>query len=67
MQTPFWRFLGVIVVARLIRYLGEAWLGLKLGEDAQGFLVRNAWLLTATAIAMAAGLYMLMRPKRGQT
>jgi membrane protein DedA with SNARE-associated domain len=61
LQAPFGRFLVVIVVARVIRYGGEAWLGLQLGADAAGFLARNGLALTAAALALAGGLYYLMR------
>jgi membrane protein YqaA with SNARE-associated domain len=63
MHTPFWKFMGVILVSRLVRYFGLAWLGLQLGADAEGFLHRNAWSLTAGAVAMAGGLYWLMGRK----
>src|SRR5437868_2151834 len=43
MHTPLARFLVVVVVARVIRYYGEAYLGIRLGEAAHGFLRRNGW------------------------
>ncbi len=64
MHSPFWKFLGVIVVARVIRYFGEAWLGLQLGEDAEGFLLRHAWSLAAAAAALAALLFLLARRRQ---
>ena len=60
-HTPLARFLGVIVAARLLRYLGDAYLGIKLGADAQGFLQRNAWTLIGVALAVAAAFYLLLR------
>ena len=44
-HTPFGRFLLMILVARVIRYFGLAYLGLQFGADAQGFLQRNGWTL----------------------
>jgi membrane protein YqaA with SNARE-associated domain len=61
LHTPFARFVAVIVLARVIRYFGMAWLALQLGEDAHGFLVHNAWRLVGAAIAAAAATYVLMR------
>ena len=43
------------------RYFGLAYLGLKLGPDAQGFLQRNAWTLIGVGIGLAAVLYVLIR------
>ena len=60
-RTSFSKFLAVILVARVIRYFGEAWLGVQLGSDAEAFLRRNAWPLTGAALAMAIGLYWLIR------
>jgi len=48
LRTPFARFLAVILVARVIRFFGEAWLGLQLGRDAQGFLIRNGLTIMET-------------------
>jgi membrane protein YqaA with SNARE-associated domain len=63
LHTPFSRFLVVIVAARLIRYFGEAWLGIRLGADAQGFLQRNAWTLIGIVLALIFALYFAMRWK----
>ena len=61
LHTPFSRFLSIILLARVIRYFGEAWLGLQLGEDAKGFLIRNGWTMAGIALAMTLGLFLLMR------
>lgn len=60
LQTPFVRFLGVIVLARVIRYFGMAWLALKLGADAQGFLIRNGWTIVGGILGAAVLLYAAM-------
>jgi membrane protein DedA with SNARE-associated domain len=57
MRTRFSEFLAVVLIARVVRYFGEAYLGVLLGEDAQGFLVRNGWTLTAVALALAFALF----------
>ena len=51
----------VILLARVIRYFGEAWLGIQLGEDAKGFLIRNGWTLAGIALAMTLALVFLIR------
>ncbi len=61
LHTPTLRFLAVILLARIIRYFGEVYLGIRLGQDAQGFLTRNAWVLVGIALALAAALYLLMK------
>jgi membrane protein YqaA with SNARE-associated domain len=61
LHTPFRRFLAVIVVARVIRYFSLAYLGIQLGEDAQGFVQRNGWTLTGIALALTFVVYFLIR------
>jgi membrane protein YqaA with SNARE-associated domain len=61
MRTPVGRFLGVVVLARVIRYYGEAYLGIRLGEDARGFLTRNAWNIAGIAVATVLVLVGLVR------
>jgi membrane protein YqaA with SNARE-associated domain len=64
------RFLGVILLARFLRYVGDAFLGVKLGVDAQGFLQHNAWTLVGAVIGLAAALLALIRwsdRRRGPT
>lgn len=61
LHTPFGKFVGIIGIARVIRYFGLAWLGLKLGEDAQGFLQRNGWTLAGVALFLAFAAYWLIR------
>ena len=61
MLTPVGRFLGVVLLARVIRYYGEAYLGIRLGQDARGFLTHNAWSIAAIAVTMALVLVGLIR------
>lgn len=60
-HTPFSKFLGVILLARIIRYFGEAYLGVQLGEGAQQFLRHNAFTITGVAIGFALVLYIILR------
>ncbi|HEX3746397.1 MAG TPA: VTT domain-containing protein [Bryobacteraceae bacterium] len=66
LHTPLFKFLLVVLVARCLRYFGEAWLGLHLGPHADAFLQRNAWLLLALALAMTAVFYMAIRWREGR-
>jgi membrane protein YqaA with SNARE-associated domain len=61
MHTPVSRFLAVVLLARVIRYFGEAHLGIRLGEDAHGFLLHNGWNIAGIAVAMALVLVGLIR------
>jgi membrane protein YqaA with SNARE-associated domain len=56
-HTPTSHFLGAIVAARVLRYFGEAYLGMLLGENAQGFLRENAWSIVG---ALAVGALLLV-------
>jgi len=61
MRTPTPRFLGVIFLARVIRYFGQAWLAIRLGQDAHGFLTHNAWNMVAAVLAMALALVAVVK------
>lgn len=61
LHTPFSRFMAVILLARIIRYFGEAWLGIQLGEDAKGFLIHNGWTICGVALAVTLALVFAIR------
>jgi membrane protein YqaA with SNARE-associated domain len=61
MRTPFPGFLIVMLVARVVRYFGEAYLGIQLGGDAQGFLARHGWALAGVALGFAVAMGLLIR------
>jgi membrane protein YqaA with SNARE-associated domain len=61
MHTLLRRFLGIVLLARVIRYFGEAYLGIRLGEDAHGFLTRNGWNIAGIAVAAALVLVGLIK------
>jgi len=69
LRTPFRKFLAVILVARTIRYLGLAWLGLQLGGNAPDFLRHNVWTMAGVTLVLALMLVFLMRwsDRRRQT
>lgn len=58
--TPLAEFVSVVVLARIIRYFGEVWLGVTLGHESAGFLKAHAWQFTGSAVALFAILYALM-------
>ena len=61
MGTPMSRFLGTILAARVLRYFGEAYLGIQLGENAQGFLRSNVWSIVGVTLFLALFVLGLLR------
>jgi len=61
LHTPAWHFVGVILLARTVRFYGEAYLGMRLGEDAQAFLNHNAWTLIGIAMGLALVLFWVIK------
>ncbi len=53
MGTSTGQFLAVVLLARLVRYFGEAYIGIRLGQDAVGFLTHNVWYLAGIALVAA--------------
>jgi membrane protein YqaA with SNARE-associated domain len=58
--TPLPTFVAVITLGRSIRYFGEAYLGVKLGEGSVPFLRSHTWHLVGGAAALFAVLYLLL-------
>jgi membrane protein YqaA with SNARE-associated domain len=56
-RTPLRSFIAAIVLGRVIRYFGEAYLGVALGRDSLPFLRAHTWPLIAGAVALFAVLY----------
>jgi len=54
-------FLLVVLLARLLRYFGEAWLGINLGKDAGGFMAAHAWHFGVAAVLLFVVLYSAVR------
>jgi membrane protein DedA with SNARE-associated domain len=61
LHTRFSRFLGVILLARIIRYFGLAYLGIQLGENAQHFLEHNAFTIIGAALGLAFALVLAIK------
>jgi uncharacterized membrane protein YdjX (TVP38/TMEM64 family) len=56
-RTPLRSFLAVIALGRVIRYFGEAYLGVSLGRDSLPFLRAHTWPLIGGAVALFVLLY----------
>ena len=62
LRTPPGALLGVILLARAMRFYGLAYLGTRMGtEGAWSFLRHNAWALTGVALGLAVLFYALIR------
>ncbi len=55
--TPLGEFLSVVLVGRIFRYFGLAWLGVTLGRESTGFLKSHAWMFMMGGVALALALY----------
>ena len=54
-------FLGIVLLARSLRYGGEAYLGVQLGEHSTQYLKDHTEQLTAFAVLLFVALYLLIR------
>jgi len=61
LHTPSSHFLAVILLARGARYFGEAYLGTRLGRNAQAFLSQNAWSIAVASALVIVLLFVLVR------
>jgi membrane protein YqaA with SNARE-associated domain len=50
-------FLIVVVLARTLRYFGDAWLGVNLGKDSVGFLNVHKWHFLEAAVVLFVVLF----------
>lgn len=58
--TPLRTFILVITAGRFIRYFGEAYLGVQLGEGSAQFLRAHTWHLLGGAVLLFMLLYALL-------
>jgi membrane protein YqaA with SNARE-associated domain len=58
--TALTEFLAVVLVARFLRYFGEAWLGIALGRESTKFLTSHAWHFIVGAVLLFLLLYGLI-------
>jgi membrane protein YqaA with SNARE-associated domain len=61
MGTGFGEFIGVVLIARILRYGSEAWLGIRLGRESTKFLTAHAWYFLVGAAALFLILYTVIR------
>jgi len=61
MRTSTIRFQAVVFLARLLRYFGEAYVGILLGQEALGFLTDNAWKIAGVVSVVVLILIALVR------
>ena len=61
MGVPRMRFLLVLLLGRVPRYLGLAYLGAQLGEHSGVWLKGHLWHLLAVAAVLAVALSLLAR------
>jgi membrane protein YqaA with SNARE-associated domain len=54
-------FLATVLLARLLRYGCEAYLGMQMGEHSTLYLSQHSWQLAAFAALLFLGLYLLIR------
>jgi undecaprenyl-diphosphatase len=54
-------FLLVVLAARIMRYFGEAWLGIRLGRESSRYLHENVWGICVAAIVLTAAIFLLVR------
>jgi membrane protein DedA with SNARE-associated domain len=59
--TVLGEFVAVVLIARVLRYFGEAWLGITLGRESTKFLTTHAWDFVAGAVALFLVLYGFIR------
>jgi membrane protein YqaA with SNARE-associated domain len=53
-------FLMVTVLARIVRYFGEAWLGVTWRSESTVYLKAHLWQLTAFSVGLLAALYLII-------
>jgi len=61
LHTPVSKFLAVVLAARLLRFFGVAYLGIRLGSGAQMFLARNVWSIAGIVLGGALLFFLLIR------
>ncbi len=64
MRAPLRDVLSVIVLARILRYGGEAYLGIKLGQESMNWLKGQVWTLTFVACAFCGVVFLVARWNR---
>ncbi len=61
LHTALKPFLAVLLLARVLRYFGEAWLGVTLKQESGTFFKTHAWHFAIAALILFATLYWAVR------
>ncbi|MDQ6664665.1 MAG: VTT domain-containing protein [Acidobacteriota bacterium] len=61
LHTALKPFLAVTLLARVLRYFGEAWLGVTLKQQSGVFFKNHAWHFAIAAVILFAALYWIVR------
>ena len=61
LHTGLKPFLAVILLSRILRYFGEAWLGVTLKEQSGLFFKTHAWHFALAALLLFVTLYWTVR------
>jgi membrane protein YqaA with SNARE-associated domain len=61
LQTGIRPFLIVVACARIVRFFGEAWLGVTLGKESGAYLKAHTWHFAIAALLLFVALYLLIR------
>ncbi len=61
LQTGLRPFLLVVALARLLRFGGDAWLGVTLGEQSTAYLKAHTWHFIGAALLLFIALFTLIR------
>ena len=59
--VPRWRYVGVIVAARIPRYGGMGFLGSRLGLESNTWIKDHLWHMGIGALVLMVALYVLLR------
>jgi membrane protein DedA with SNARE-associated domain len=61
MRTRLGPFLTVILVARVVRYFGEAYVGIQLGEHSMEWFKAHVGMISLVAVLFCAIVYAVVR------
>ncbi len=61
LRTRMSLFVGVVVLARVLRYGGDVWLGALLGHASLGFIEKHLWHFAVAGVLLFGALYLLVR------
>lgn len=66
LRVPVGSFAAVVLAARLLRYFGLAYLGVRLGQDSHQWIRANALWVTAAAVGLFLAAALLIRRFTGE-